>query len=131
MENNIKYYKPNLSELYIGYECETQVDPYPDYVNTVIEDDNCFNFIINNDWRVRTKYLDSDDIISLGFKLLKNNVYSIMDEEHELFLQVDYNYENIDVIVSLFYYVDSIADYRFCGKCKSKNELKKILEWIR
>lgn len=66
-----KYYIPDISELYVGYETNfisgKGLDKIDNIKNIVITLDN-IKTIERDLSLVRTKYLDSDDIISLGFK---------------------------------------------------------------
>lgn len=127
MEN--RYYTPDISELYVGYECEW-IDTRHDWVNLEFK----LPTDISLDDTYRTKYLDSDDIISLGFKKIreeKDCIVYFKDEKdfpYGLFLGhiIDNNIIHIDNDEA---YSDNVTYFR--GLCKSKNELKKILEWIK
>ncbi len=124
-----KYYTPDISELYVGYECEW-LDTRNDWTNLEFKLPND----ISLDDTYRTKYLDSDDIISLGFqekrKIINSSVY--FKEEvgfpYGLFLVHHPNSTTITI--------DNDGDFDnyecyFKGDCKSINELKKILSWIK
>lgn len=65
---NQEYFTPSLEDIRVGYECETQVDPYPDWVKTIIQDGDCLNFIINKDWQIRVPYLSKEQIETEGWK---------------------------------------------------------------
>ena len=119
MEN--KYYTPEISELYVGYECETKL----------VDRDTIW-------WRSEiTKYLDSNDIISLGFeevriKLLQSYTNTSEKELVGVFikdnLEINYNFNTNKA------YIKDDRNYGaiyFYGLCKSKNELKTLLKLIQ
>ena len=125
-----KYYTPDISELHIGYECEW-LDTRNDWVGLVIKLTND----ISTEDTYRTKYLDSDDIISLGFEEKRKTIDSIIYHKKDFFnfpyglwLKHKPN-SNCIVLDNDECYSDN--DTYFQGLCKSKNELKKILEWIK
>jgi hypothetical protein len=66
----------------------------------------------------KTKYLDSDDIVSLGFeettlsKYKKGDLYIVLYSDNKILIRNE-------------------GETVYYGACKSKNELKKILEWIK
>ena len=64
------------------------------------------------------KYLDSDDIVSLGFEEItlseykKGDLYIVLYSDNKILIQNE-------------------GETVYYGACKLKNELKKILEWIK
>lgn len=126
MENK-KYYTPEISELFIGYECEA------------LSDDFVFGF----DWRpyrvsdlneklsqqflklLRTPYLSKEDIIDLGWEhkqYVKDSklVYNFVKEDWYL-----------EFWVGQIPYIEigrENYDTGFAGNCKSKNELLKLMK---
>jgi len=127
-----KYYQPDLSELYVGYECEQTYD-LEEYVPYIIDYKHGHLDFPQSTESIRSKYLDSDDIISLGFEEKRKIADSILYYKKEegfpygLFLFHQPNTNNI-VIDNNESYSDN--DTYFRGLCKSKNQLKKILSWI-
>lgn len=160
MEN--KYYTPDISELYVGYETYWIKDHTKE-----LTEDNLIPVTFTSkelsstlfppiQWEhedtdefkpnlisLRSKYLDSDDIISLGFE----EVMSIVEEndidryEPGFTLVIDKdNYYDLYMLrdnkirIVYKYYVNSISQewkIVFEGLCRSKNELKTILSWIK
>lgn len=167
MEN--KYYTPDISELYVGYETYWIKDHIKE-----LNEDNLVPVIFTSkklsstlfppiQWEhedtddfkpnlmsIRTKYLDSDDIISLGFDQLdvvddffgrNNYLYKvpkdlnimIMDGFKVSFL-LKHEQGKIRIEKRMFGGFTGTQKYNeqvYYGACKSKNELKKILEWIK
>jgi len=76
-----KYYTPDISELCVGYQCEC-LDTRNDWMQ--------FSIMLPNDISLddtyRTKYLDSDDIISLGFERL--NITTILKIGLDLLVKI-------------------------------------------
>jgi hypothetical protein len=136
MQNN-KYYTPDISELYVGYECFWIKDLIKDITKDNLipitftskklsstlfppiqwEHEDTDNFKPNL-MSYRTKFLDSDDIISLGFTVnalseyKKGDIYIVIYTDNKILIQDD-------------------NKTKYYGRCKSKNELKTILSWIR
>lgn len=166
MEEQNKYYTPDISELHVGYECElslqsstgwyifdfsgetpTEFIPFPDgpfrYWSKVpiIEKEDLFNpgreiqvFIdALKDNRVRTKYLDKEDIESCGWEennILKNNErngYRKMFSNGAYFL-AHYPEKNIVWIQEM---KTNFGVTVFKGECKSINELRKIMQRLK
>lgn len=156
-----KYYTPELEEFHVGFECETKaIDKRPGIIfsdislyewrkHKIVEEDfgnhnlcmGVINNIVNGDNEFRVKYLDKEDIESLGFnnndirlkdhikpkthlfKILKDNtIYTInwywdmLREEREnlirIFIGDLHNYPYTEI---------------FRGEIKNKSELKKLL----
>ena len=146
-----KYYAPDISDIYIGYEMECKfpsssisdsaenkwiklIISSPDF--TSICDKETDTYTLSNNSH-RTKYLDSDDIISLGFeevriKLLQSYTNSSEKELVGVFikdnLEINYNFNT-----NKAYIKDDRNDgaIYFYGLCKSKNELKTLLKLIQ
>jgi len=130
-----KYYEPKLEELYLGYITNIQTNKglqsgcFPDLLlfneelNQYKEDYTKASHAI-----LKTKYLDKEDIESLGFNLclninnilsfkkLVNNYYLIITLQHDI-IQIELQKE--DKIKTVFE-----------GNLKSINELKKVLEFL-
>lgn len=136
MEND-KYYTPDISELYVGYELEgkvfnnSELDSTEDiWIKVTINSPDFSSicdlsidgtYFLNKDTH-RVKYLDSFDIISLGFEYIecfdsyqKNNM-SIWFKK----------FKNQDCVVISFGEFSTLYFER-----KSINELKTILKWIK
>jgi len=153
-----KYYTPDISEFFVGFECEKQSQELigqaiDDRINAQIifgddynpKETNMFvahiissndiwfyglnTHIIKNDFRV--KHLDKDDIESFGFNVVSKD---------ESAIEFEYNdYEYIlyligdSLILKYVVYNDGKkieCDTKFDGNIKNKSELKKLLAQI-
>lgn len=123
MEN--KYYTPDISEFYVGFEYEELVEDndllyhwekvkvYQCCEFDFIED----NLEHKNGDEIRVKYLDKDDIKELGFKEGKLP-YQFFDGIHKLVYLGDNK-------ISITHEADDC--YLFYGVVKNKSELRKLL----
>lgn len=136
-----KYYTPNLEDIYYGYKMQwlqkangnafvldgVDIDTWQnwDYHFQGYSVNGLRNMIA--DKRIRTKYLDKEDIESLGWKeMLTNNI-----DDNECVYRIG----NVDLDYNLdihWLHIADRIDYDKCfkGKCKSINELKKIMQWL-
>jgi hypothetical protein len=141
MEN--KYYTPEIEEFYIGFEYELLETYGEEKLWAQLDIDHSDNFPIHliedqlNDELIRVKYLDSEDIESLGFEKSYTPSY-ITDEMIELYSignEEDwYNLEFQDnnVIITKCHMYNEVTgnwnqDCIFTGVIKNKSELKKLL----
>lgn len=139
MEN--KYYIPGIEEFNVGFEYE-----YQEYNDDL---DECVDFWIKRflyhledftgemedaltDGRVRVKYLNQEDIESIGFKLDPirsyfnyRNSFSLINEPYKLSLDHIYN-EN--KIILRGHKVDYPTKTLFEGTIKNLSEFKKLLK---
>lgn len=115
MEN--KYYTPSIEDIRVGYECETQVDPYPYWVKTIIENGDCLNFIIEKDWQIRTSYLTKEQIEAEGWEYT----------HHNRFIK-DVYYLDFDRTGLLISYGE--GTYCYDGACPSINEFRTIIKLL-
>ena len=128
-----KYYTPTLEDLRVGYECETQVDPYPNWVHTKIDDGDDLNYIQDRTWAIRTPYLTKEQIEAEGWELI--NVLEHSEESHESswyqFKKGKYEvrwWGQPDYIE--FYNSRSKEDLIYEGKCPSINEFRTICKLL-
>jgi len=161
MELN-KYYTPEIEELYIGFECEhtTNMSAFEiddidriyhspliihelcDYITWSLED--------GLDKFVRVKYLDQEDIESLGFvERLKNQwigwkdyVKDIINPEYEYFMRVTLHTPRMGDLYKIYVHrylqnerddIDGLINYGeseriYKGLIKNKSELKSLLK---
>ena len=145
MEN--KYYVPSIEEFHVGFEYEAKpndplgwgkvlVKTFPEtphnlggrFLFEFIEDRLSINCI-------RVKYLDKEDIESLGYSLSKE------DDSYKEFLKVGefYKYyivicpifsKNLGVYVNIFTDQNTDQTIRFSGFIKNKAELTKLLKQL-
>ena len=132
MNNDLKYYCPKIDEIFIGYECE-YFNPYanPQWENRILDID-VFNLLLEDDifdemyFRVnyRTKYLDEEDVLKLGFKTRKYTPF-VYNKDN---IYIDFFDLNDVIICTHDKHYD--IDYLFRGYCPSINELRKILKLV-
>ena len=145
MEN--KYYKPDLEEFHLGFEYEAESTRYPDrnnwhpetfYLNKGHLNLVTINTLYHN--KVRVKYLDKEDIESLGFiheggklsmygsqyyiKTLKDAI------NHDTIIRLEKTQGIIQITTEHEGGMDSKPYVLFNGFCKNKSELKRILKQI-
>ena len=162
MEN--KYYVPDIEEFYIGFEFEylakeghsLRSDVPIEEMTWIKSDDFSMDFCDNdadtisergyvlNKNRVRVKYLDAEDIESLGYtkqEILKTDDYIWFTKELDKVLYtIRYNIEALDNLgtnATLIYKTDfnkisflsgnPRETVLFRGKVKNKSELKELL----
>ena len=153
MEEQNKYYTPDISELHVGYECEHTsnmsafiCEDYDDVVKDKLTSTDLRCYITWGEEEeglekfVRTKYLDKEDIESCGWKWLgtiygenmtsKTSMYELstgteIKDTKENRWQMKYSYDNQKASIS-----QGTNWMRFFGECKSINELKKIMQWL-
>lgn len=125
------YYTPSIEEFHVGFEFELQqLDEGGHYTNeyaeTTIDDSYDFNniwdiFNCKRETQIRVKYLDEEDIVSLGFQ---NISYSQSLGSH-------YILDNCRIWVNggLIYIYKGIYNV-FQGIILNKSELKKLLKQL-
>ncbi len=145
MEENNKYYIPDIEDLHVGYICEVQQlrdgDPENrEFIPTKLNELSEMDLFDLSEYfsRCRTKYLDKEDIESLGWsyrgKISNANIkdyesiieYNMSTINHEYKLY----YTSINIIISRWGH-NSTTSSIYQGECKSINELKKIMQWIK
>jgi hypothetical protein len=137
MEN--EYYQPSVEEFHVGFEfelyddcsdgnfdwtqqifCQTILPSDISYIkSSVLWDFMALNSAVKEE-RVRVKYLDTEDIIELGWKQFGHPhsyaSWAIGDFE------LGYYDEKHTVI-----FIEKGKDYHFVGTIKNKSELKKLM----
>ena len=166
MEQDNKYYTPDIQDLYVGYECEL----YGQSTSKLIRQVEWYNFIFSSgninkinklisSKEIRTKYLDKTDIESLGwiYNPNKEKYTNVIPDPNNPYKQrlwfkrneIDkqcsedkndwYNLTNELLFtdgpwgIQIYIIIEEApSHYRssFAGKCKSINELKKIMTWL-
>jgi hypothetical protein len=132
--NEEEYYIPTIEEFHIGFECEATL-PYgsktfiPIVMKGVGED--VIRYHKENVYRV--KYLDGNDIESLGFKPQNNYfMFSIKGEENEKMNLHFALYFHEDQEVKIYYQI-GFGMYSFVlfkGKVKNKSQFKRLLKQL-
>lgn len=167
MEEQDKYYTPSIEEFHIGFEYEYLTDPrIPEKESSwdkcIIKDTNHFQSFLmcyekDDFMEVRVKYLDKEDIESLGFELIDKKSSIIFDEPMEDYYRlyklgnnyIEYNSwytseinsndkrypkKNEKYTIYSKQFIENennfVTSTRFSGTIKNKSELKFILKSI-
>lgn len=130
-----KYYTPDVEDLFIGYECELlSVDKpwikgiYPEILTLcpTLRKFKSDHLKLENTF-IRTKYLDKEDIESLGWVHHKSitHVLTFDKDNYQLWIlennQIKINQGGRPLWIHT----------RFKGECKSINELRKIMKLLK
>jgi len=120
-----KYYTPSIEEFHIGFELE--------YLGDRDENNNRWHTLFIKDIedlrftilgkpadRFRVKYLNQEDIESLGFKTVYNNIKNTIYGQLGGYY-IDYTSAN------LYCKIHTMEDTLFIGKIKNKSELRKLM----
>ncbi len=122
-----KYYRPKIEEFYIGFEYQIEdknnwfIRDYPIYP---LNKESLSNF------NIRVKYLDKEDIESLGWKYYKTHAgTTLMEFEKDNFeLSYDPNFMGKQYLRIA---MEGDGDVTmFIGNIKNKSELKKLLNQL-
>lgn len=131
-----KYYTPNIEELYVGFECEVKTIPSGEWISWVLSthdvsvDENhkarehAWYFWLKNN-SVRVKYLDKEDIESLGWELTyESENYSSWQRNDNWYLTKDTSYGFSIAKAS------ENESNNFRMTIKNKSELKKLMQQL-
>lgn len=145
MQKEIKYYTPTLDEFFFGFSFEFY--NLNDWYVFEAEDgwkQTCFgqdmqlrdivniNYAIQRD-KIRVKYLDQEDIESLGFKRISENTFEIpyndsrgFDDKIHMVIRKHW------VLISQGNDEEVLNDWtnRFSGIIKNKSELIKLMKQL-
>lgn len=139
-----KYYTPEIEEFHVGFECEFKsyknnhqggsVEQWDKYVIKIdtFDKESYEQITYRTNWRV--KYLNEDDIISLGFKHIGGKLISGAEQEYH---KNNYRlYYSTDSKKLKIINEDENTSYEveggiiFSGKIKNKTEFKKLLKQL-
>lgn len=128
MEEN-KYYTPEISEFHVGFECEV----YHHYSESEGFDKEVYDELTPIWYNrvkyklVMVKYLDREDIESLGWEFQKQypGLEEINFEKDDLIL--DYDLESNYLRI---YWTGQGDVTRFSGFIKNKSELRRLMGWL-
>jgi hypothetical protein len=158
MEQQNKYYTPDISELHVGYELEVEDfnqghENGVQWIKTVIKhggnyERNTHEQIFDsttiqgiearNDVYIRntyrTKYLDQSDIESCGWIHTGGQLVSHGRQDYEkagMMLKYFPRHHSLFIAKAINPdAMDGFAEKLFDGECKSINELRKIIKWL-
>ena len=149
-----KYYTPDLEDLHLGYEFEIKNDegewvPNGLYLSPLSSRGEDYNLILIAEKEIRTPYLSKEDIESLGFILKHKSVDYWFEYNKQLLLSPEFNKFHGGTAYRIFlnygFHDNRLSikadfegngnydssEFLFEGECKSINELKKILKWLK
>jgi hypothetical protein len=129
MEN--KYYTPTIEEFHVGFECEI-CDSNNDWSiakSTLTSFDTDYLVEVIQKKRARVKYLDREDIESLGWisttvsdganYLMGGFYFNITDNQGHKW------------DVSIYSMDETNSQFHFLGRIKNKSELKKLMQQLQ
>lgn len=129
-----KYYTPKIEEFYEGFEYEIKYGDLFYKKNSIIKSEEnpsieSIKMFLEKEGIIRVKYLDSEDIESLGF----DNYIPPMEYNHSWSFKGSkepklYAWFNDKVPVVRIY--SNFPSIQFHGEVKNKSELKKIMQMI-
>ena len=124
-ENN-KYYTPDVSEFYVGFEYEIQNEENAQWGRFTMmhldwSDEDRWDL---EEGRIRVKFLDREDIESLEFKHIGAGWYE--NERGDWKIR---KWKKIELDI-WFHYSTTESEVRFRGNIKNKSELVKILKML-
>lgn len=124
-----KYYTPEIEEFYIGFEYEICYDEL-----WFVRNIPFYPLVKDIQYKYRVKYLDKEDIESLGFSRISDDCFNLPIKEYRgrlnqeirilirqtvlIYLAMDMNYNDKDNLVL------------FTGNIKNKSELIKLLKQL-
>jgi len=144
MEEQNRYYTPDISELHVGYECEHTsnmsafiCEDYDDVVKDKLTSTDLKWYITWGEEEgglkkfVRTKYLDKSDIESCGWTCQE---YSQDGYNQSYTKNVD-SESGYDLIYCAAWdkkwQIDDCGEGIYWGEIKSINELRQIMKWLK
>lgn len=129
-----KYYVPDSSEFYVGFEFEIFKDDKWMTTNFNIDDIIPVFARINDKTiisdKIRVKYLSKEDIESLGFNQISDDCFNMSNINYRGLINCD-----LRILIrktALIYLIepDEISHTLFTGNIKNKSELKKLLKQL-
>ncbi len=145
-----KYYTPTIDEFYVGFEYEwNNSNEDNEWRSSIANVEDCYyavrdieQYIDYNNYRV--KYLDKEDIESLGWKFIGktiDNWYELVIDRPAVMsaytnsryvLQHDFRTNQGVVIMAYDYSSGETGEHDiYRGSCKNKSELKKLLKQLK
>lgn len=131
-----KYHTPTIEEFHVGFEFEYERNGvwYEDITNDLYE---CYDIWKDHEadrHPVRVKYLDQEDIESLGFNLVETEPHDLysreVDKDHTWLLVPHYFEEGCELRVWIVSKSSVIKGGEFDGTIKNKSELIMVLKMI-
>jgi hypothetical protein len=127
-----KYYTPEIEEFHIGFEYEWNNSNEDDKWRIAVADlENCYHSVQDiqqelNYQHYRIKYLDKEDIESLGWKFYENDTIPLKAfSKNE-----DYKLTYISGMHRVSIANNLVEHTHFDGSIKNKSELKKLMKQL-
>lgn len=135
MNQENKYYTPDISEFHIGFEYEWFDDETKKWVKEPTPEEISLEDYQGQESWYRVKYLDREDIESLGFRYCGSDKdgKSFENYSKEEWYLHHYNYhpeEEVDLQVRIFHQTPKYSHKTFNGIIKNKSELERILKQL-
>lgn len=149
MNDENKYYYPQIEEFCVGFEYEFKVyrtDVWREFKFLINDDFDCLYDFEEELSRCRVKYLSAEDIVELGFIQTKQYSDEVVFQKHvsdyefiELTLHID---EDYNITIEKWYQSKMITRVLpvetntwdnyiiFRGTIKNKSKLKEVLQMI-
>lgn len=122
-----KYYTPELEEFHIGFEYEVKNRIWDKVISTEDIDYDSIDYHLSYK-DIRTKYLNQEDIESLGWELGENNTYHLnnwslkyWDKKNKISIIIRDPSKNDDSLLQ-----NIMTSVNFLN-IKNKSELKKLM----
>lgn len=139
MKEESRYYTPTIEEFHVGFEYEIWDDMndgdyqwFPTIFGGIIGKLSALQYSVDitvvnnilNQGGIRVKYLDREDIESLGFKYLGRG-------DREIYVRGEWELQTFVYPVFQVRVTNNVGSTRFFnGELKNKSELKRILKQI-
>lgn len=124
------YYIPEIEEFCIGFEYERAIiDNYWNlngFEKETVDQKFDFNLLIEYPKLYKVKYLDKEDVLDLGFKLInEKDGYRSFEYSGDDILYLQYFGDGKGWYLS---YSENESQFGFAGWIKNKFELKKLMK---
>lgn len=118
MENSLKYFQPEISDIRVGYECEIKPAKSEefDWMPYIINGDNSFKNYFKDS--IRTPYLTKKQIEAEGWEWMTSYFY----KNHK---RLNYDYAS-----NRLWVWDMFDNKYFDGYCPSVNEFRTITKLL-
>lgn len=129
---DIKYYTPTIEEFHVEFEFEVQGLKDNEVIWQSISAKNISALTLVDRMTTRVKYLDKEDIESLGWK---EGLLRINNKELHVFRYGEYVitsiFKNGNIVdISLFSTLSPLLSRVFRGTIKNKSELKRLMQQL-
>lgn len=140
-----KYYTPAIEEFHVGFEYE-RLSTSGEWTEEVLDYSSISSYAIEDVLEdmsygdtIRVKYLDQEDIESLGWRQVKDyddeKVFQILPDEHDFYELSWFTDEDAPHNINIEFWYEtkpcvSNCDTIFRGTLKNKSELKVLIRQL-